>query len=125
MADEDRTTTDSGSALLAAGEDALARGDTEEGFALLRRAVELGVAAADMPRLVLSLTAAGNYRNRQREVLDWVEGLAAQATEPKLLAVALRARVALWRGFDFRRVEELAEEALRAAEAVDDEESFA
>lgn len=125
MADEDRTTTTSGSALLAAGESALARGDTEEGFALLRRAAELGVAPADMPRLVLALSSAGSYRNRQREVLDWVEGVAAQAAEPRLLAVALRARVALWRGFDFRRVEELAEDALSAAEAVGDEESFA
>jgi hypothetical protein len=127
-ADEHRTSTPSGSAsgseLLAAGEDALARGHSEEGLALLKRAAELGVAPADMPRLVLALAAAGIYRNRQREVLDWVEGVVAQATEPKLRAVALRARVALWRGFDVRRVEELAEDALHAAEAASDEESF-
>lgn len=124
MVDEHRTSTASGGELLAAGEDALARGDTEVGFTLLTRAAEAGVAPADMPRLVLSLASAGNYRSHQREVLDWVEGVAAQATEPTLRAAALRARVALWRSFDFRRVEELAEDALSAAEAVSDEESF-
>ncbi len=55
-----------------------------------------------MPRLVLSLSSAGSYRSHQREVLDWVEEVAAQAIDPSLRAVALRARVALWRSFDFR-----------------------
>lgn len=124
MADEHRTSTASGGELLVAGEEALARGDTEAGFALLTRAAAVGVGPADMPRLVLSLSSAGSYRSHQREVLEWVEGVAAQAIEPSLRAVALRARVALWRSFDFRRVEELAEDALSAAEAASDEESF-
>lgn len=124
MTDRHRTSATSGSALLAAGEDALARGDAEHGFSLLLRAAEAGVPLGEMSRLVLSFTCAGSYGQHQREVLDWVERIAGQVTDPKLHAVVLRAQVALWRGFDFRRVEELAEDALRAAEAAGDEESF-
>lgn len=124
MTDEHRTSAASGSALLAAGEEALARGDAAHGCSLLLRAAEAGVPLGDMPRLILSFTSAGNYGQCQREALDWVERIAAQVTEPRLRALALRAQVALWRGFDFRRVEELAEDALHAADAVGDEESF-
>ncbi|WP_045118284.1 hypothetical protein [Haliangium ochraceum] len=108
-----------------AGEAALARGRAEEGFSLLMQAARAGASSAEMPRLVLALSAAGHYCNRAREVLDWLSGALSPEAPPAVRAVALRAQVALWRSFDVRRVEELAAEAMAAAEAAEDEESFA
>lgn len=125
MMEEPLTSPLSGEALLDAGEAALARGDVQQGFALLSRAATTGVAPAEMPRLVLSFASAGNFWNRQREVLAWVENVNPAEADPRLRAACLRAQMSLWRGFDLRRSEDLAEDALTAAEDADDEESFA
>ncbi len=121
----DATRPPAGDLLLAEGEAALARGEVQRGFELLDRAAKAGVTPTDMPRLVLSFASAGNFRNRQREVLTWIENLAATEQALRTRAACLRAQVSLWRNFDLRRAEELASEALTAAEEAGDEESFA
>ena len=125
MADGWPMTLVSGNDFLMAGEDALAQGASGQGFDLLHRAGELGVAPAEMSRLVRAYTAAGRLQSRQQDVLDWVERAIADTAEPTLRALLLARRVVLCHGVDFSRVDALLPEALAAAEAVGDDESCA
>lgn len=125
MADGWPTTLVSGSDFLVAGEEALARGASRQGFDLLHRASALGVAPAEMPRLVCAYAAAGRLQSRQQDVLDWIERIVEDTAEPGLRALLLTRRVVLCHGVDFPRVHALLPEALALAEAVGDEESCA
>jgi tetratricopeptide (TPR) repeat protein len=109
-----------------AGEAALARGDSGQGFELLAQASKLGVGPQDVGRLVEAFASAGRYQSRQAEVLAWVETLIEEGTtEPGLRAQILATRLVLCHGVDFARVGTLTEAALEAAEAAGDEASYA
>jgi tetratricopeptide (TPR) repeat protein len=115
----------SGVELLGQGEEALKRGDSKAAFELLTRATSAGVDAAELNRLASAYASAGRYLSRHSEVLDWIEAELELVTQPELRAKFLRARIAVCRQLDLGRVLDLAPEALSAAEANGDEESYA
>jgi tetratricopeptide (TPR) repeat protein len=125
MPDSHATALGAGAALLAAGEAALGRGDSEAAFELLERAARVGVEPRDLHRLATAFAQAGRYQSRHAEVLDWIEETLRSASDPAQRATMLRARVAAARQLDLKRVLDLAEEALDAAEAVGDEYAYA
>lgn len=117
MADEQRD----GRELLAEGEAALHRGDSEAAFAALSEAARAGI--EDLDRLAVCLAQAGRFLGRHREVLDWIEAQVAAGGQAR--ARLLRARIGVCRHVDVPRVLELAEEALAAADEEGDQESLA
>jgi len=114
-----------GDELLAAGEEALRAGESERAFALLDEAAQIGVAPQRLHQPASAYALAARYVSRDRQVLAWIDDRIGRADDPVLRAAFLRARIAVCRQVDVARVLELAPEALVAADAVDDEESYA
>ncbi|RMH45323.1 MAG: hypothetical protein D6689_00160 [Deltaproteobacteria bacterium] len=114
-----------GSELLADGERALAAGDSERAYEVLCRARDAGVGDEDVPRLAAALGTAARFVGRHADVLDWIEQVLAGAADPVNRARFERARVAVCRQVDVRRVLSVADGALAAAEAVGDQEAYA
>ncbi len=115
-----------GEGLLAEGEAALARGDSEAAFDILARAAEAGVGPTVVHRLATAFATAGRYQNRHSDVLTWIDRSIESAPHDRIIrAGLLRARVAVCRQLDIKRVLELAEEALLAADEAGHEEAFA
>ena len=113
--------------LLAAGEKALEQGDSKRGYELLERASVVGVESSQLHRLAGAFASAARYQSRQPEVLDWIERLMLGDDEHNPIQVAAlhRARIAVCCWLDVSRVEGLVEDALRAAEAADDDDAYA
>lgn len=111
--------------MVEAGERALAAGDPETARAFLDKAAEIGVADALVPRLAVALAEANRYLSRHRDTVKWIERRLAAPHEKTTHAVLLRARIAALRQINTRAVLDLAEEALAAAEAVGDMDSYA
>lgn len=114
-----------GSVLLAEGELALGRGESEAAYELLDRARHAGVRPEELVRLARALGRAGRFVNRHRDVLAWIEAALAEASSAQQRATLECARVAVCRQVDVERVLELAEDALAAADAVNDESAYA
>lgn len=125
MNHQDGTRPASGLEFLEAGEKALERGESREGYELLRQASELGVPADHLNRLARAFASAARYQSKQAEVLAWIENAMAGDHEPVLLAALHRARIAVCSFLDVHRVESLIEEALAAVQRVDDAEAYA
>src|SRR5690606_22585991 len=90
-----------------------------------QRAAEVGVDDAALPRLAVAFAAAARYVSRHADALAWVERALASAADPRQRATLLRARIAVCRQLDVKRVLELADEALAAAVAVGDTDAYA
>jgi tetratricopeptide (TPR) repeat protein len=118
------TASASGAELLAAGEAALDRGESQLGFELLEQASQAGVEPALLHRLARAFAAAARFLGQQAVVLGWIEKAMDGDHDPVQLAALHRARVEACRYLDINRVEALAEEALPAVRAVGDEEAY-
>lgn len=125
MGDAPAKSAASGAELLAAGEQALERGESRKAFDLLQRAAQLGVEPPELHRLASSFAQAGRYLSRHADVLRWVEKSIEGAESAEHRVTLLRARVAVCRQLDLKRVLEIAEEALSAADEIGDEEAYA
>lgn len=115
----------SGAELLAAGEAALEKGESQQGFELLKRASEVGVEPELLHRLASAFAKAARYQGRQPEVLEWIEGAISGDHDDAQLAALHWARIEVCRLLDLNRVETLAEEALDRVRAVGDDEAYA
>lgn len=127
-----RRSSATGEELLVAGEQALARGESRQAFELLHRAAQLGVDERSLQRLATAYALAARYLGRHGEVVGWIEEQIAQLPpSPRdradlvRRASLLRARIAAYRQLDVRRVMDLIEEALVAAELAGDESAIA
>jgi sulfur transfer complex TusBCD TusB component (DsrH family) len=110
---------------IAAAEALLARGDSAAAWAVLSRVAAEPIAGPLLQRFATAFAAASRYVTRQDDVLAWADGMIAAVSEPRQRASLLRARIAVCRQVDTARCLELADEALAAAELVDDEEAIA
>ncbi len=108
--------------LLAHGEAALHRGESEAAFIALAAAARDGVPAPELDRLAVAFAQAARFLGRHVEVLGWIESQVATGSGSR--ARLLRARIAVCRHVDVPRVLDLGEEALAAADAEGDEESY-
>jgi tetratricopeptide (TPR) repeat protein len=114
-----------GEELLAEGESALDRGESEIAFRVLQEATRVGVPDEVLHRLAAAYALAGRYLSRHDDVLEWIEEGLARAVGAEAQVKFLCARITVCRQIDVKRVLDLAEEALQAAHGVDDEESYA
>lgn len=114
-----------GPTLLAEAEATLIAGDPEAARALLDKADEAGVPEPLLVRYVEALAQANRFMSRQRDTLVWIEHQLGRPHGAATHAVLLRARIEALRHLDTRRVLELADEALAAAERVGNEEAYA
>lgn len=117
----------SGLELLEAGEKALEQGDSLRGYQLLEQASQVGVESSQLHRLATAFASAARYQSRQPEVLDWIERLMLGGHEhdPIQSAALHRARVTVCCRLDVSRVDGLVDDALKAAEAAEDEIAYA
>ncbi|MCE9571823.1 MAG: hypothetical protein K8W52_01575 [Deltaproteobacteria bacterium] len=105
--------------LVAAGEDALARGQAGRAFELLGQAAAQPVAGPLLHRLAAAYAGAARHVGRHTEVLAWIEARIAQVA-PESQAPLLVAQLGVWRMLDTARVLELLDAAVAAATAADD-----
>ncbi len=108
--------------LLADGEAALHWGESERAFVALAAAAAAGVGPPELDRLAVAFAQAARFLGRHAEVLAWIESQVAAGKGSR--ARLLRARIAVCRHVDVPRVLDLGEEALAAADAEGDQESY-
>lgn len=108
-----------------AAERALRAGSPEEARGHLELAIALGIPDDLILRFVAVFAQTNRFISRHRDTLAWLDSRLAQASDPPLRAVLLRARIGALRQVDTGAVLDLAGEALDAARAVGDHESFA
>ncbi len=114
-----------GPELVAAGEEALARGESSRAFELLERASQADLDPSWFHRLASGFALAGRYQDRHADVLAWIEQAMDRYDNQLDRAKLLWARIAVCRQLDIGRVLDLAEEALKASEEAGDEKAYA
>nr|HTJ46535.1 hypothetical protein [Kofleriaceae bacterium] len=116
---------DGAAGLIAAGENALARGEPEKAYEVLARASALPTDGALLHRLAAAFAQAARHLSRHDEVLAWIDRKIDGVDGASARVPLLVARLGVLRLLDSARVLELCDEAITTALGLGDHEAAA